>query len=425
MLLAVGTWLWPAALAAAELQGEGAAELRSWLASSAGVADYAATGPELAGTVTRCLRLLAPPTSDEAVDSALALVTADMDGFAEANPPLAVRELRYLVGRLYLRRLRDYDAAVPPLTVAYEAFAAEELPGGVLHYEVADALAEAHFWGFGMARVLEIASAAHARAIAEGETERQLRFAMWLAKAFAEENARAEAEGYFREAIDLATAIDSRPDRFVAYRTLGAFLQRTHRPTAALPVLDTALALATPDTEEEALTRLWLGITHSGLGNLDAAIPKLTRARDLFEELSDRSNGVHARMELARAYRRRGEPVRAVALVEDAMAATAGWTNDYHRLFRHDELSYAYADAGRYDSAYHHLGAHVALRKSIDSATHDREIRALGIEYAAARDEAILEAQADWLRERRHYRWGLGALGALALGLGGVVVARR
>lgn len=411
------------ALPASAVPDATAADLRAWLASSAGAANYTAAGPELAETVERSFRLLAPPVSDVALDSALALVTAEMAGFAEAYPEVAYRELVELAGVLYGRRLRDYEAAVPLLR---EAMAG--LPDGDRsphYFYVADALTDAHFWRHDAAAVLALAEPAYRHAIAIGDERTQLTFATWLGKGFAMEYVYPKAEEYYREAIRLAGALRDDGRRAEAYLSLGAHLQRSEEPARAVPVLDSALAYAVPGSEREALARLWLGVTRSSLGDAAGAIEALERARRLLRRTDNETEYVHALMELARAYRRGGAPARTIALVDTAMAATAGWTNIYHRLFRHDELSYAYADAERYDSAYHHLKVHVRLRDRLDSVNHHREIRLLGDEYAEAREEALVAAQAGWVRERRGYQWGLGLTVLLLVVAGVVAFARR
>ena len=407
--------------------GEAAASLqalRQWLSSAAGTADYGAVGPELPVTIARALDLLRAPATDAAVDSALALLTAEMAGFAEAHDQESLEELRWLVAEAYVDRLHDYVPVAPVLTPLHRQYLASEgSPAG--YFAVADRLAAAHLWRFEAAPLLAVASEAHARSIAVGDEAQQFTFATWLAKGFDLEYAYADAERYYREAIRLAEDVGGDAERFEAHLNLGAHFQQASRSQRALAPLREARSYAESGGAQEANVELWLGLTHSALGRLDTAIASLTRARTLYDRLDDPDKRVHTRFELARAYRRSGQPARAIRLVDSAMATTAGWTTVYHRLFRHDELSSAYAAAGRYDSAYHHFGAHVRLRDQLDSANHEREMRVLGEKYTASREEAILLAQASWVAERRRYRWGLAAAAALGLLLGVAVAKTR
>ena len=418
VLIAVGAVLSPTSAAAAGRDGDDVEVLRRWLSSSAGTADYGAAGPELPETISTCLRLLSPPAAEAAVDRALALLTAEMTGFAEAYPPASLAELQLYVGQVYTYRLRDYDAAVPPLSAAYRAYAADDARADGDYFAAADALAEAQLWRHDAGALLAVAGEAHRRAIVAGREDQRLAFARWLGKGFMLEYAYADAERYYGEAVRIAETSGERVDRFATHLDLGAYYQQAKKPARALAPLGRALAEALPAGEEEAVANLWLGLTHSQLGRLDTAVTRLTRARELFDGLDNADKRVHVRFELARAFRRRGQPARAVGLVDSAMALTAGWTTVYHRLFRHDELSSAYADLGRYDSAYHHLGAHVRLRTTLDSASHDREVRALAERYAGERETAVLEAQASWVRERQRYRWALAGVAAVGLVLG-------
>ena len=396
--------------------GEGAERLRTFLANLPRDQEYA-----LVQVAAEAMRLLSDPGDAAAVDSAVVLLTDDLPGFTSTLAPARAAELRTLLGLTELHRFERYDRAVPLLTAAV-ATLDEADASGDLWYETASGLAEAHFFQFHSDRVLDVATVAHRRAIAADEPVWQGRFAKWIAQALGQEDRLAEAEPYLREVVALAEAGGRAWERFDAYQTLGAHLYRRGRTAEGLAYARWAVGVAAPETRQRAYGLLQVGIGLTNTGQLAAAIDTLALARGDLDHHGERDDRVHVRFELARATREAGDYPRAAALIDSAMAATAGVVTPYHTLYRDGEMTEVYVGLGDFERALASYRAFRRQERSLDSLSNDRTMLALAQRYEGERDAALLGAQADYLRERRAYRYGLATMAALwFVGLGVVL----
>ncbi len=425
----LGRWLWVlllvngvAAAAAAQepnWQQSAPGKLRTWVESVTLTAGYDRVGPELMEVVGQARSLMRPPATATAMDSAIHLLAREATGLSSVVDEERATQLYFLVGKALLYQLDDRAGARAALREALSRLRATGRVPSETYFQTAFGLADAYYWDLDAAPVLAVAREAHAHSIAADVPDWQRAFAKWMGRALELERSYDEATVYYAEAYALAGAKGTTAERYEAALDLGTLYSKRGAPAGGLSYVETALALAPAEgRKQEGYARLWYGRMLSELDRQAEAIRELTRARSSLDAAGDPDERAHVCFELARAYRRSGEPAWAVTLIDTVRGIAGKRPTLFYDLFLHEELAESYDALGRHDSALYHLRRHQAIQLALDSLSRDREVMRLARRYELSRDSSLVQAQAAWLRDRRRYRWALSGLGVACAILG-------
>ncbi len=94
-----------------------------------------------------------------------------------------------------------------------------------------------------------------------------------------------------------------------------------------------------------------IGITHTIVGDLDAAVRELEEARRLLEQVGDLEGIAHVCHSLAQCYSRRGEPMPALGALQRARSALERAGNTYDLGLNLNNTGMLYYELGEYDQA--------------------------------------------------------------------------
>ncbi|MDJ1185180.1 tetratricopeptide repeat protein [Roseofilum casamattae] len=131
------------------------------------------------------------------------------------------------------------------------------------------------------------------------------------------------ANGHFRQALQLAEAIDSYDSKASAFTAIAEAYGKLEEPDKALALLEQALAAAeaidNSDDKGDALTAI--AKVYGNLEQTDKAIALLEQALDAAETIDNYRSKTDALSAIAKATEKLEEPDKALALLEQALAA--------------------------------------------------------------------------------------------------------